>query len=269
MKLKMMKASLSKHLPTILTVGAIVLTVGAVVTAVARKPKYDSLIDEKKKEATEKGKEVSKVDIAKCAVKAYWPTLLLIAASGACSIGSKKALTKQIVSASATAATYKKLSDDYKDVVNSTLKPKQVEEIKDAVCKKQVNEVIDKVVDPEAIPFQKHYDGPAPGMQLMADAWTGTLFNGDPEDIKRKLNKFNSEYMLRAEGDVLLKWYYMELDIPIDEGTSNCVKDAGWEIGSPIIEIRWVMWPIKSGPLAGKIVWAMQFEDKSEPQYLY
>ena len=130
-----------KHLPTILTAGAIVATAGAVVTGIMRKSKYDKIIEEKKKDLKEDEK-VAKKDILVAGMKAYWPTLILIAVSAACGIAANKINTKRIAEYAGVAATTKEVYDRYRESAEKHLKDKAKAEETLSAAKQELEDAV-------------------------------------------------------------------------------------------------------------------------------
>ena len=253
-----------KHLPTILTAGAIVATAGAVVTGIMRKSKYDKIIEEKKKDLKEDEK-VAKKDILVAGMKAYWPTLILIAISAACGIAANKINTKRIAEYAGVAATTKEVYDRYRESAERHLKDKAKAEVADDIAKEKIEKVFSELPEGEKIAKQKSFYGPKPGEeQLMCDVWSGTPFIGEVNDMAMKFNNFNTRYIVKDHHDyVPAAWFYDEMDIPVN---GESIKHNGWAYDHrEALEFTWVPYPIENGPYAGKIVWGFQLRPGSEP----
>lgn len=261
-----MKVNIKKGLPIFLTAAAIAGAIGAVVSAVKCKPKYDSLVESKRKEKEEAGEELTKKDVLKCAFKAYWLPGVIIAAAAACGIGSNYISSKRIAEEALKGATMvaagKKVHEEYVNVVESKLKPKEVAEINDEVAKRRTEALFEGLKEGDLAELEEELEGPAPGKQLMADTWTGTIFVADPVVMERRFNDFNVDY-INGNDFVELSEYYDHMRIPV--GRTSSVQYGGWDYDQKKIEFGWTMFPIASGPYKGKIVWAMQFRPGSEP----
>lgn len=264
MKFKSIKAGIVKHAPTILTIAAIASTVGAVASAIVMRPKYDKIIEEKKK-ALKEDEKVTKKDILVAGMKAYWPTLILIAVSATCGVSANIINAKRVAEYAGVAATTKELYDRYRESAEKHLKSKAKEEVADDIAKEKMEQVFSELPKDVSIPKQKSFYGPKAGEpQLMCDVGTGTPFEGEANEIERRFNKFNSLYILKDHHDYIpATWFYEEMDIPVD---ADFIKHLGWAYDrKEPLEFTWVPYPIQSGPYAGKIVWGFQLRPGSEP----
>lgn len=263
------KAKFKKHLPVILTGAAIGAAIAGVVVAVKSKPKYDSLVEETRKEKEANGEELTKKDILKCAFKAYWIPGVIIAAAAACGIGSNyissKRIAEEVVRGATATAAAKKVHEEYVEAVESKLKPKQVDEIHDEIAKKRTERIFEDIkegdIDLEGI--DDVVDGPVPGRQVLVDCWSGTVFVDDPVKLEKRFNSFNADYIIGNNNFVELSEYYDHMRIPV--GKTQSVLFGGWEYDQEKLEFGWTTFPISSGPYKGRIVWAMQFRSGSEP----
>lgn len=252
-----------KHSPAILTGMAIAGTIGAVVSAIIMKPKYDQLINEKKEEAEAAETEVTKKDIIVAGFKAYWPTLILIAASAGCAIGANVINSKRVAGAMAAAAGFKKLADDTLAAAEKKLNPNKMKEMTDEIAKSRMDEGF-KDVNPSKIASQKYV--PQGGEQLLYDCWLGKPFYGDPDKIKKDFMVFQDAYFLHGDDDIRLESFYMELDIPFNR--TPAIKHQGWKLGRELPEFKWVPMEIKDGPLAGQLCRGLQWCNGSMPELL-
>ena len=261
------KAFAKKNAPLALTLLGLGAGVAAVITAIKSKPKYDALVEEKRKEKEEAEEELTKKDVVKCAFKAYWLPAVLIAAAAACGLTSnyisQKRVAEEALKGATMVAAGKKVHEEYVNVVESKLKPKQVDEIHDEIAKRRTEAIFQNIREGDLDELEEEIDGPVPGKQLMADTWTGTVFVGDPTELEKRFNNFNSDYIIGHNNYVSLSDYYDELRIPV--GKTKVVQYSGWDYDQKKIDFGWTMFPISSGPYAGKIVWAMMFRPGSEP----
>ena len=261
------KTFAKKNAPLALTLCAIGAGVAAMITAAKSKPKYDALVEEKRKEKEEAKEELTKTDVAKCVFKAYWLPGVLIAAAAACGLTSNYISSKRVAEEALKGATMvaagKKVHEEYVNVVESKLKPKQVEEINDELAKRRTEAIFEKINDGDLDELEQELNGPAPGKQLIADTWSGTVFVADPTEMEKRFNNFNADYIIGNNDYVPLADYYDDMRIPV--GKTKAIQYGGWDYDQKKIEFGWTMFPISSGPYAGKIVWAMQFRPGSEP----
>lgn len=251
-----------KHSPAILTGMAIAGTIGAVVSAIIMKPKYDQLINEKKEEAEANETEVTKKDIIVAGFKAYWPTLILIAASAGCAIGANVINSKRVAGAMAAAAGFKKLADDTLAAAEKKLNTNKMKEMTDEIAKSRMSEGL-KEVDPEKIPKQKYAKE---GTTLLYDCWLGKPFYGDRNKIFSDYVTFKDAYFNHGDDDVRLESFYMELDIPFNK--TPAIKHQGWKLGRELPEFKWVPMEIPDGPMAGQLCHGLQWCNGSMPELL-
>ena len=255
-----------EHAPVILTTVAIGAAIGAVATTIVRKPKYDSIIEEEKAEAAKNDEEISKKDIAKAAFKAYWPTLLLLAVSSGAAIGANVINAKRVSGALMTAATTKKLYDDYVEAAEKKLKPKQVQEVTDEIAKKRANESFASLKKGDKIKKQHGLSGGKDEEQLLYDSFLEKAFYGNPEEIRRKYVDFKDAYFNHGDDDVRLEWFYLECDIPHEK--IPIIKKFGWKLGREMPEFKFVPIEIQEGPYAGQLVRALQWTSASMPEII-
>ena len=256
-----------EHAPTILTVMAVAGTIGAVASAIIMRPKYDKIIEEKKEEADKNNEEVGKKEIVKAAFKAYWPTLILIAASARCAIGANVINAKRVTAAFAAATTTKKLYDDYVEAAEKKLKPKQVAEVTDEMAKKRINNTFKDMKKGDKVAKQRHYSGPKDEDQWIYDCLLEKPFWGNPQDIYRNYVAWKDAYFTGSDKDVKLEWFYMETDIPFNK--TPAIKHLGWSLGRHMPEGKWVPVAIEHGELEGEVVWGWQWTSSSMPEVIY
>lgn len=264
------KAFFRKHGSTILTMFTVASTIAAVISATKAKPKYDKLVEERKKEREDKKEEFTKKDKVECIVKAYGITAGLTALAAGCAVGAKIVDAKEMARRSAESAALLAVSEKgkkmYQEIAESKLKPKQVQEINEEIAKRKTEEIfgglregeIDDIIDDV-----DSYEGPAPGKQIIADTWSGTIWADDPVKVEKRFNDFNVLYLGHDHDYVELSEYYDHMKINI--GRNRSAQYGGWGYDVKKIEFGWVPFPISSGPYKGKIVWAMQFKQDSEP----
>lgn len=255
------KAKLKKHAPAILTGFAIAGTIGAVVSAVKMKPKYDNLVEEKRKEREEKKEELTKKDILAAGMKAYWPTLVLIAVSAGCAIGSTYIGARRVAETAAIASTTKKVYDEYRGAVEKKLKEKQKDEIIDDIAKGRMEKAEAKIKNTPAESVHVYNKGR--GDQLFFDSWSGRYFEAESiEDIRSAINSLNEEILNQPSVDV--NTYYSYLGLPETkegERLEWCTGNDGFRC----IDVRYVPKLIDDGPFKGRTCIAIQFASGSEP----
>lgn len=255
------KAKIKKQLPAILTGLAIAGTIGAVVSAVKCKPKYDKLVEEKRKEKEEKKEDLTKKDILVSAMKAYWPTLLLIAASAGCAIGSTYIGARRVAETAALASTTKKVYDEYRTAVEKKLKEKQKDEIIDDIAKTKMEKAEEKIKNIPSEHVQLYNKGR--GDQLFYDSWSGRFFEADSiEDIRSAINSLNEEIL--NQPSVNVNTYYSYLGLPETKDGERLEWCTG-ENGFRCVDVRYVPKLIDDGPFKGRTCIALQFASGSEP----
>lgn len=196
----------------ILITSSIITSGSAIVMAVRSTPKYQLLMEERKEELeVEDLKPTQKV---KPIIKAYWPSIILLVLSGACTIGSHLIDKKhQAVLATALTASNAALSE-FQTKAMEKIGEKKVTEIKDAIAKDKIEK---NKVDP-----QKVIITPSKGKVLMFDAFSGRYFMSDVETVRRAVNKVNRQ--IPEEQYVSVNELYSELGMPeIDMG-----DQLGW-----------------------------------------
>lgn len=253
--------TLKKQSPAILTGLAIAGTIGAVVSALKCKPKYDKLVEDKRKEKEENNEELSKKDIFIAGMKAYWPTLLLIAASAGCAIASTYIGAKRVAETAAIASTTKKVYDEYREAVEKKLKEKQKDEIIDDIAKGRMEKAEEKIKNVPAEHVTLYNRGR--GDQLFFDSWSGRYFEtGSIEDVRSAINSLNEEVLNEPSVDV--NTYYSYLGLP----ETNDGAKLEWRTGTngfKCIDVRYVPKLIEEGPFKGRTCIAVQFAPGSEP----
>ena len=256
--------TLKKQGPAILTGLAIAGTIGAVVSALKCKPKYDKLVEDKRKEKEENNEELSKKDIFIAGMKAYWPTLILIAASAGCAISSTYIGARKVADAAAVAATTKKLYDDYRHAVESKLKEKVKDEIEDDLAKNKMNEAENRMKDVKpGLSEQVFLYNKGRGDQLFFDCWSGRYFEADGmESVRSAINNLNEEILNCPSVDV--NTYYSYLGLPeTDDGAK--IEWCSGTNGFRCIDVRYVPKLIEDGPFKGRTCIAIKFASGSEP----
>lgn len=252
---------LKKHGPAILTGVAILGTIGAVVSAIKCKPKYDKIVEEKRAEKEKNGEELTKKDIFVAGMKAYWPTLLLIAASAGCAIASTYIGAKRVAETAAIASTTKKVYDEYRTAVEKKLTERKKDEIIDDIAKARMEKAESKIKDAPTEHVTLYNRGR--GDQLFFDSWSGRYFEaGSIEDIRAAINNLNEEILNQPSVDV--NTYYSYLGLPeTDEGSK--IEWCTGRDGFRCLDVRYVPKLIEEGPFKGRTCIALQFASGSEP----
>ena len=252
---------IKKHAPAILTGLAIAGTIGAVVSAIKCKPKYDKIVEEKRTEKEKNGEKLTKKDILVSSMKAYWPTLILIAVSAGCAIGSTYIGARRVAETAAIASTTKKCYDEYRTAVEKKLKDKQKDEIIDDIAKTKMEKAEAKIKNAPA--ENVHIYNRGRGDQLFFDSWSGRYFEADSmEDIRAAINNLNEEILNQPSVDVNTYYGYLGLpDTKEGEHLEWCTGNDGFRC----IDVRYVPKLIDDGPFKGRTCIAIQFAPGSEP----
>ena len=267
------KEFFKKNAPVMLTAGSIAFTVGAVITAVKGKPKYDKIISEMEEKAKEENREVTKKEKAFALGRAYGITAACVVGSATCAIVNEKVhksiLASKVAEGAAAVAFAESKYRNYREIAESKLKPKQVEEIKDELVKKKVDEAFTKLPEGHTLKKGRH-NGPPEGERMILDTVSGMVFIGDPHEVDK--NHFNFVKKNFREGmflDISLKNWYIDMGMPIDFNSCTAIKNLGWRSGHKALEdLRWVVTTVPNGPYAGEPVWSFGFDYNDEPEFI-
>lgn len=264
------KEKLKKSAPLLLTAGTIGFTIGAVITAVKGKPKYDALMDNAEEVAKKEDREVTTKEKAIIFGRSYGPTVVCVVGSAACAIINEKVhkneLAKNIAEGAAAVAFVEKQYKNYREVAESRMRPKEVEEVKDDLVKRGVDKAFSDISDANKVKRLKK-SGPSDEDQYILDLYSGTVMWGNPADIKKAHFNFVMHNFGPAQaGEVPLRHWYIDVGIPVDFNSCQALRRMGWREGHvPSTELRWTTTAIKNGPLAGTPVWAFMFDTDDEP----
>ena len=265
------KEKLAKKAPLLLTAGTIGFTLGAVVAAVKGKPKYDALTDNAEEVAKKEGREITKKEKAVIFARSFGPAAVCVAGSATCAIINEKVhkneTAKAIAEGAAAVAFVESKYKNYRELAEARMKPKEVENLKDDLVKKGVEKAFESLPEGHKIKPKKTHGGPPSGEQKLLDLYSGTLMYGDPDDIKRDHVNFVAKNFGKSQmGDVPVKYWYIDLGIPIDLDSCKVLKRMGWREGYvPSTELRWTTTSVPNGPYAGEAVWAFSFDTDDEP----
>lgn len=255
------KTKVKKHAPAILTGLAIIGTIGAVVSAIKCKPKYDELVEEKQKEREDEKEEITKKDVVVCAMRAYWPTLLLVAASATCAIASTYIGARRVAETAAIASTTKKCYDEYRAAVEKKVKEHTRDEIEDEIAKSKMEQAETKMMN---APSEKtHLFGKRRGDQLFFDCWSGRYFEAESiEDVRSAINSLNEEILNCPS--VPVNSYYQYLGLPETDDGERLEWVTG-EKGFRCLDVRYIPKLIDDGPFKGRTCIGIKFAAGSEP----
>lgn len=265
------KEKLAKRAPLLLTAGTIGFTIGAVVTAVKGKPKFDALMDNAEEIAKKEDREITKKEKAVIFAKSFGPAAVCVAGTAACAIINEKVhkneMAKTIAEGAAAVAFVENRYKNYRELAEQRMKPKEVENLKDDIVKKSVEKAFENLPEGQKIKHRKTAGGPPSGEQKLLDLYSGTLMYGDPDDIKRgHVNFIAKNFANGSMGDMPVKYWYIDLGIPVDIDTCRVLKRMGWKEGHiPSTELRWTTTSVPNGPFEGEAVWAFGFDTDDEP----
>lgn len=229
---------INKNAPTIAAGVAIATMVSAVATAIKAAPKVVDMLDraeiEKNSDAieahTSEGAVLEIVPLSrkeKLAIyaKCYWPTLLLIALSSTCMIGSVYFGNKQTKALAVLCSAAENTLQEYKDSVKDVVGEKKARDIVDDVNKKRVEK---NQPTEETIYVTGH------GNTLCLEPISGRYFRSSIEYVKSVINDLNAE--LIDVGFVTLNDYYYALGLRETKyGTSQGWNyNAGFMYGKTI-----------------------------------
>ena len=207
------KTSVHKHTPEILIGCGIAGMVTSTILAVKATPKAIKLIEKKKEETGQE--KLSVVDTVKTTWKCYVPSVIVVAASAGCLIGSASINFRR----NAALATAYKISEtaykEYRDKVVETIGEKKDELIRDKIAKEKIEKNPPKK---EEIILTEH------GSTLCYDSLSGRYFRSDINKIKKAENDLNRRML--GEHYVSLNDFYYELGL--DE--IKLGNELGWNV---------------------------------------
>lgn len=222
--LKVVKRSVEKRTPEILTGIGIAGMATTVVLAVRATPKAMELIELKQCEnAGEMGdiEKLTPMETLKVAWKPYIPALLTGLGSTACLIGGISVSARR----TAALATAYKISEtalsEYKEKMVEAIGEKKVKAIKEKIDSEKMEK--DPVSKSEVIITEK-------GNTLCYDALSGRYFKSDIEKIKKVVNEINRQ--LIYDMYVSLNEFYDELGLP----NTKLGGELGWSLEDGLVE---------------------------------
>ena len=216
----LLKTSIKKHSPEILTGIGIAGMITTTVMAVRATPKALILIEERKEEIGVN--QLEAVDLIKTTWMCYVPAALTGTLSIACLIGASSVNVRR----NAALATAYTLSEsalkDYQEKVIEMFGEKKNEAVKDAIAKDKVEK--NPVVTREVIITEK-------GNPLCYDAVSGRYFKGDIEKIKKAECELNRQ--MRDEMYISLNDFYYEIGLD----NIKLGDELGWNIDDGYIDL--------------------------------
>lgn len=216
----LLKTSIKKHSPEILTGIGIAGMITTTVMAVRATPKALILIEERKEEIGVN--QLEAVDLIKTTWMCYVPAALTGTLSIACLIGASSVNVRR----NAALATAYTLSEsalkDYQEKVIEMFGEKKNEAVKDAIAKDKVEK--NPVVTREVIITEK-------GNTLCYDAVSGRYFKGDIEKIKKAECELNRQ--MRDEMYISLNDFYYEIGLD----NIKLGDELGWNIDDGYIDL--------------------------------
>lgn len=217
---RLLKTSIKKHSPEILTGIGIAGMITTTVMAVRATPKALILIEERKEEIGVN--QLEAVDLIKTTWMCYVPAALTGTLSIACLIGASSVNVRR----NAALATAYTLSEsalkDYQEKVIEMFGEKKNEAVKDAIAKDKVEK--NPVVTREVIITEK-------GNTLCYDAVSGRYFKGDIEKIKKAECELNRQ--MRDEMYISLNDFYYEIGLD----NIKLGDELGWNIDDGYIDL--------------------------------
>lgn len=222
--LQVLKSTLVKRSPEILTGVGIAGMVATTVLAVKATPKALDLIAraEDKKFDNGNGERLTKSEVVKACWKCYIPAAVTGVSSVACLVGASSVNARRNAALAAAYTISDSALREYREKVVETIGEKKEKTVRDAVAKEKIEK--DPVTNKEVIVTEK-------GDTLCYDGIFGRYFKSDMESIKRAINKINRQIV--CDMYVSLNEFYDELGLshaPIGD-------DLGWNIDDGQIEI--------------------------------
>lgn len=185
--------SAKTHSPLLLNLAGAGFVISAIPVAIKNHEKYQTL-----RAATEHGKRMegkpdtlTKKETVVCAVKAYWPTCLLIVAGLGCFFGSSYILHSRVVSATAaavaSAAAYTELKDATREIAGTEVQEAINNKIAEANAKRMPEDV------EELKSFEKKTTESEDSGQVFYEPFTGRYFQATVQDIRAAVNNINAD----------------------------------------------------------------------------
>lgn len=206
-KLDVIRSSMEKHSPAILTGLGIIGIGSTVVFAVRATPKALDLIDDAYLDKARcdhdemysmegdpvighKLEYLGASDVVKATWKCYIPTVVMGAFTIACFIGSNRVSALRTAALSSAYSMTEKALNTYEQKVIDILGANKNEEIREEIVKDQLDSSTDVVIPAYST-----------GSELCYDCLTGQYFWSDRESIREKVNDFNEMLLKDMYGD--------------------------------------------------------------------
>lgn len=206
-KLDVIRSSMEKHSPAILTGLGIIGIGSTVIFAVRATPKALDLIDDAYLDKARcdhdemysmegdpvighKLEYLGASDVVKATWKCYIPTVVMGAFTIACFIGSNRVSALRTAALSSAYSMTEKALNTYEQKVIDILGADKNEEIREEIVKDQLDSSTDVVIPAYST-----------GSELCYDCLTGQYFWSDRESIREKVNDFNEMLLKDMYGD--------------------------------------------------------------------
>ncbi len=216
---KIIRATVSKHSPEILTGIGIAGMILTTVMAVRATPKALELLEGEK---DERGTELEPMDMVKTAWKPYIPAAVTGTISVVCLISSTRVSAKRNTVLAAAYRLSEAAFAEYKEKTVETVGEKKEQLIRDKVARQKIEK--DPVSNREIILTEK-------GDTLCYDALSGRYFKSDIDKIKKAENELNRE-LVNTMYISLNEFYYI---LGLKE--TKLGDDLGWNIDDGLIDI--------------------------------
>jgi hypothetical protein len=224
---KVVRTTMSKHSPEILTGIGIAGMIFTTISAVKATPKALERVETRKCELEDEvGHSIDKLpktEVIKAAWTCYIPSAITGSLSIACLVGATSVNAKR----NAVLATAYTLSEtafnEYREKVIETVGEKKEETIRDKVAQERIDK--NPVKNNEVIITNR-------GNTLCYDAHSARYFRGDIETIRKAVNELNRRMI--SEMCISLNDFYYEIGLrPTKLG-----DDMGWNINNGFIELH-------------------------------
>lgn len=232
---EVVRKSVAKHSPSILTgVGIAGMVTMAVMVGKAT-PKAVELL-KKQKEAPDYIEPESKVENAANVVKTTWKCYLPAAITGVisvtCLVGANSVHAKRNMVLATACRLSEKAFSEYKESTMEVVGEKKAQAIQDKIAQKHIEK--NPVTNNEVILTEN-------GCALCYDSISGRYFRSDIERIRRVENELNRE--LVSDLYISLNEFYHELGLdPIEIG-----DDLGWNVEDGLVDIAFSSQLTKDG----------------------
>lgn len=219
---KMIKRTVSKETPTILTALGVSGLITTVILAVKATPKALWIIDKAYYES-ESNEPLTRKEIIKLTWKCYVPATVIGGVTIACIVGSNHInLRRNAALVGLYTITAESLKDYQEKVIEEIGKNKELK-LRDSLSQDKLNK---NPVDESQIIIT------GTGESLFYDSLSGRYFRSDMESIRKKINDFNMA-LLGELYQTLNEWYDLLNLEPTEMG-----KDIGWEANDGLLEIH-------------------------------